>query len=992
MTLEKRGPVMCAMALAGLLLSSPLHAQETGAVSGTVVESATQQPVTDAQVFVEGTDIGTLTDDAGQYTIREVPAGSRTIVVQHIGHARATTNVQVQAGQSVTADFQLTTDAVQMEELVVTGAGVTQQKKQLGQTVGTINTDDFANAPASNVQDILDGRVAGLIANSMGETGSSASIRLRGTVSISQRNTPLLYVDGVRVPNQRGQFESIVTSTLNDIQPENIERIEVLKGAAAATLYGTEASAGVIQIYTKRGANTEPRWNLKIGQQLIQMPGAGQIPADRIPDNVVYNPETGGLESIEPERFFLRTGHRQDYNLSVRGGSSAMSYFGSAWYTDEKAPMPTNSLRNSGTRLGLDFSLTDKLRSQTSLSYIDNKIRAPSPSWGLMGEATLASPLVAEAQPEQRPYGGLFFSVPGALAFRNTQERDRILTDVQLTYDWTADLTSRATFGYNASAQKEVRFTEQGASLAAPSGLREIRERDGNVITVYFSTAWQTEITENLSSSFTVGAQGFWEESQEHNVLVQDFPAPGLKTLRGASSVSQVDEFALEEINAGIFGQEQIGLNDRLFLTLGLRLDGSSAFGEAFGVQPYPKAGLSWVVSEEPFWESETLNHLRLRAAYGTSGLQPGAFDALRTWRAVSGISNSPGVRPQSIGNVDLKPERSIERELGAELGFFEDRASLDLTYYWQTTSDAILERRLPASEGFLEPQFVNIGELASNGLEAGLNAQVIQSPSFQLTMGGSFAWKNSEVTDLADVAQFKVSDNTNRWNYVKEGFEPGAVIGPIPDPQNPWELAVPVEEFDDLTQVASNTLKNAAGGDSLVFIGNQLPTQSASLSTTIDLPRDNLTFRMMWKGEAGFVMFDQTNHIRANTGITPRVARWTQELQDPSTSTARRREIADAWGQIHPNIQTTWVQDADYLKLQELSMTWTVPSSLSNKLSLSETSITLAGRSLLLFTKYGGMADPGTTTAGESDLIQNVDYYSAPVPPRLGLTIRTGF
>jgi hypothetical protein len=431
-----------------------------------------------------------------------------------------------------------------------------------------------------------------------------------------------------------------------------------------------------------------------------------------------------------------------------------------------------------------------------------------------------------------------------------------------------------------------------------------------------------------------------------------------------------------------------------MFFTIGTRLDQSSAFGDAFNVEAYPKAGFSWVVSEEPFWGSSWLDHLRLRAAWGTSGLQPGAYDALRTWRAVTGGENQAGVRPQSVGNENLKPERSTEREIGAELGMFGDRLTLDVTGYYQTTQDAILQRRLPASTGFLSPQFVNIGELTSRGLESTVTAQIVQGSDLQFSINGTFSLRSSEVSDLADVAEYRVSYNANRWNWVKEGYEPAAVIGPTIDPNDPYTLGVPIEEFDDLTQLSPNTLKTAAGSDSMVFHGHNLPTKTITLSPTLDLPDDNLTIRMMWKAETGFVMFDQTNQIRANTGITPRVAGWTQELKNPNTSTERRRQIADAWANIHPNIQTLWVQDADYLKLQELSVAWGLPSGFLDATGLDTGRLTFSGRHLLLFTKYGGMTDPGTTNtrAQAADLIQNVDYYSAPIPPRVGVELNLGF
>lgn len=364
-----------AHAVATLLLlgasALPLAAQQTGTIAGQVLASNTQRPLAGAQVSILGTGLGGLTNDVGRYVLANVPAGEVTVQVQMIGYAQAERVITVESGQSVAVDFELDTNVLALEQLVVTGAGVVTEKKRLGQTVASVDAEAFGDAPVNNITNVLQGRIPGLVASPLGETGAGAPIRIRGSVSLTQRNGPLIYVDGVRIGNEREGFASITTSRLDDLNPDNIARIEVLKGAAAATLYGTEGSAGVIQIFTKRGMAGEPQWDFEVTQQFAR------TDASRIPANVVYDSESDALLSNAPAEDFLRTGHRQQYNLSVRGGSDGATYFASGWFEDEQGTFPSNGLENWGLRANLTFNPLAGLDTRVSFSKINNVIQAP---------------------------------------------------------------------------------------------------------------------------------------------------------------------------------------------------------------------------------------------------------------------------------------------------------------------------------------------------------------------------------------------------------------------------------------------------------------------------------------------------------------------------------------------------------------------------------------------------------------------------------------
>ena len=298
------GMAFAAFAAIALLSSpAPLSAQ-TGTIVGTVTEASSERPLESVQVFIEGTGIGTLTNASGRFLLVNVPVGEHTVTAELVGYRSASQTVTVSAGESAVANLALTQQAIALDQIVVTGAGVATEKKRLGNTISTISTETLDNAPISNFSDLIQGREPGVVGlPASGTTGEGSQIRIRGSASLSQSNEPIVYVDGVRVDNGGGfgtGDQNPVSaggqgqpSRLDDIPPDAIERVEVLKGAAAATLYGTEASNGVIQIFTKRGRQGEPRWTFQTDQAFIQTPTGKMTPHADFPGR--WDPETGSV-------------------------------------------------------------------------------------------------------------------------------------------------------------------------------------------------------------------------------------------------------------------------------------------------------------------------------------------------------------------------------------------------------------------------------------------------------------------------------------------------------------------------------------------------------------------------------------------------------------------------------------------------------------------------------------------------------------------------
>ena len=956
---------------------------QVGQLSGVV--SSDNEGLAGANVILEGTPYGTAANVAGEYYIGNIPAGDYTVSVTYVGYANESQEVTINAGEESQVNFSLRTSAINFEQVVVTGTGAPAKRKALGQTINTISSEDLNSGSVQTVTDALQGRVPGLVGANMGGQGGAARIRLRGTVSLTQRNQPLIYIDGVRIDNSMTDNASISTSRLNDIDPNNIDRIEVIKGAAAATLFGTEASSGVIQIFTKRGIVSEPVYTFRTSQKIAKIDAK-----NRVDDNFGYDSDTRTIMTNNPAEAYMRNSHQQDYSFSVRGGTPGTKYYASASWAKHPGSQPKNSVDKWSLRTALDFQNTEKLTTSIDISMTDNTMMAPMPWWGFWAEIMLCDPSNVS---ELRPYGGQDYTVDGALTWNSEEMTDNRLISAKLDYKWTDNIRSSLQLGLNDVLIRTTRFVPKGgANPASPSkGARDRWHREKDIVTLDFKTNINHNISDRLVSSTVIGAQSFNEVTNQQQVSVNNFPSAALSTLRGGSSVSNVDEYEETVINAGVFIQEQLALDDRLFLTLGMRMDGNSAFGEDFGFESYPKAGLSWVISEEPFWNFGAINQMRIRAAFGTSGLQPGAFDAQRTWQPSSGIENNQAVLPLNLGNKDLKPERSQEIEFGAEFTAFNDLLGVEVVYYNQTTTDALLPVSLSPSLGFLQSQLTNIGGMESKGLELSGNWTVFKKDALSVKLEGSYSNVDQTVTDMGGVPPFRI-EGRRRWSQIKEGYQPGAIIAPVHDPSNPWSTSVPIDQVTHRSQIYPNFKKDANGDDALEYIGNSSPTYTFTFGSTAKLS-NALSVRALFRGEGNFLISRESELIRQNLGYNKVAADLAYAL-DPANNVAleERKTHIEAYGMRHPNVFSDWMEPGDYTKFQELSLMWQVPGDVASRFGVTAATVSFNARNLHIFTDFGGYIDPGGGRGSRSEFLQNIDYMSGPSPIFYGVTINTTF
>jgi len=974
------GAVLLAIALA----IGPVSAQ-TGTIAGMVTAETTGQSLSNVQVFITDLNIGSLTQGSGRYLLINVPVGTYTLGASLIGYGSQSVQVTVGAEQVVELNFELSSVALNLDEIVVTGTGAPTQRRRLGQTVVSVTSDDITAAPITSLADALVGRLPGARGlMSAGQTGAGSMIILRGSASISQRQSPLIYVDGVRIDNRSEDAQSVTTDRLMDINPQDIERVEVIKGAAAATLYGTEASSGVIQIFTKRGLTGAPRYSFSTDLQTLEFPR-------RFEDNCAYVTTENRVTCNYPYDNYEVFGYHQNYNLSVQGGTPAVGYYVSGRMMEEVNPSPNNELSNKSIRASFDFNNSERLSSSVDLSIVRRSLQTASPGWGdVFGNLMLGNPL--RATPDNPD--GAYSSTTGSLVTENFQESQNFLANAKIAYKWTDNIQSTVRFGYNFIDSRLSGFYPQGVVPSSVTGNRAVTDRRFATTTLDVTTNWEQPLTDRLLANITFGAQSFRETVASDRASVREFASPTLKTLSGGQSITGVSEGYQEVINAGLFFQAQVGLDDRLFVTGGIRLDGNSAFGSEFGLQAYPKAGLSLVVSDYDFWNVPFMDELRLRGAIGMSGLQPGAFDAQRTWNPQ--INASGGyLTPANLGNADLKPERSTEYEFALETGMFGGRFGLEAVYFNQTTNDALLPIRPSPGSGFTSSQLQNLGQLKSWGIEISTQTRLIQSPGFSLDLTVSPSYLKQWVSDMGDVDDFRLGSR-RRWQSLYEGMWPGIWIAPIANPAQPYNTSVPVDQITSINQISSNTLKNSAGSDSLVVIGRPQPNQTIDFGAVLRI--GNLTVRNIFEGARGFVQSNETLHLRMALKSNRLMADVQKAVADPTTDAALKAALVDEYGRKHNGIISNTIFDGDYLRWAEATVAYQLPDSWASSFGSSSTTVSLGVKNVMVFSDYfsdwkQGWIDPGTRgLEANNAFLQNVDYLKTPSPRRFVLSIRTQF
>lgn len=911
------------VAVAAALAAAPIAAQ-TGTVTGTITDASNGAGIQSVQVFLVDTGLGTLTNASGRFLILNVPAGSYTLRAERLGFATQEMQVSVSAGGTVAQNFQLEAEALGLDEIVVTGTAGAARRREIGNTIASVSVADIQEPPA-NVDALLQGRVAGMtVFNASGNAGSGARIRLRGNVSVAQSNQPLIYVDGVRIRSTAfdknvpptgypGRSGNDVASPLNSINPADIDRIEVIKGAAATTLYGTEAAAGVIQIFTKRGHTGAPQWVASIEQGVSSMQPFGVD--NSIRDDVSAAGGTPEYMFIDP---WLRNAWQQRYSLSVSGGGDDLQYFVSGALEDDEGVLPNDAEQKATIRGNFTFSPADNLQMQWNTSFMNDAFTNTAAGNNAHGLTLNVFRRTANYFGNEEKS-----NLDQLLNQTISTQIDQLITGGTVTYTPFANFTNRLNIGYDL-AQQNNRNLRPFGFIRAPDGILSDGRSEFETLTFDYVGTLTFGLGESINSSLSFGGQSITEEIQRTTAYAEDFPGPGDPTVTTGGTRLGFEQ-RQKVVNAGFFVQDVLDFNNKYFLTLGFRVDGNSAFGEDFGLQFYPKVSGSWVVSDEGFWGDS--GQLKLRAAWGESGRAPGAFDAVQTYTGV-GWGNSPAFYPGVLGNPDLGPERTSELEFGFDGSFFDDRVQVDFTYYDQKTTDALFAVRQPASIGFSASQLENVGEIGNKGIEITLNTAVLEGDSWAWDLGGSFSTNNSEVGLPAEVPEFSTGGG-----WIIDGQPAPVMYGECVT--NPDAIAEPI--IDDEC-----------------VIGPNAPTRIVGLNSTLSLPGG---LRLSARGE-----YQGGHFVRA--GVAQNAVRrsvvWAGcnevyniagEAPLRATSPGRDQLTALQRAKCDPGLTDTdyWTEKADFFKIRDVTLQAPLPESWVP--GASGATLTVSGRNIFRWT-----------------------------------------
>jgi len=995
-----------------LFIAAPLQAQDTGRITGTIVADGTNRPLSGAQVFLEGTRVGALANAAGRFLLLNVPAGTHTIRVDLIGFTQESQSVTVAAGGSATADFVLTETAISLDEIVVTGTAAEVRAKEIANSLDAVTSRDIEVQPVTSTENILGGRVPGVtVMGGGGQPGAGSTIKVRGTNTVSSTTEPLIYVDGIRIhnlPRAAGGGARVGISPLQSINPKDIERIEVVKGASATTLYGTEASGGVIQIFTKRGVSGEPIWNAEVGLGLSAMGHIG--PADD-PQEIYMNcgdvDQLYGLdvfnsdETQRANKIFIQDptcpsdgswdegGNEQRYNMSVRGGLGDITYFVSGNYNDAKGTLPTQGAKDGGVRANIDFSPIQDLRFALNTAY--SRMEAQFVPDGNNANGTLLN--VGRAHNNYLKGGkgdecaAIVASgktcVTNGYIFEDKDQSTRVdnfTLGFSTFYNPTESLSNRLAIGFDYN-DFAFRSSRSFGNLSSPDGFLTDQQSNHTKLSVDYTGSLRNnfDFMGGVQSTLSWGGQLFRDRDRQTNIAVESFAGPGFPTIATGSTLTGRTDDQFTITSAGAFLQEVLGFKDRLFITAGLRVDGNSAFGDDYGLQYYPKVSASYVISDHDAWPSDWFETLKLRSALGQSGKAPRPFAKLRTWSPVAGFT-APGFTPGEIGNSDVGPERTNELEMGFDASLFQGRVGLELTYFQATTTDALVPVTYPPSQGFLNTREENIGEVYNSGIEIQASLGVLRSDNIDWRLRGNISLLDSEVKALGGEEIF--ADNKAEF---REGFPAPGYFG---------RKVMNAGEIGQAPEVETNQ-----------FLGPVFPTELIGMGTTITL-FNRVTLDALAEYQGGHFLPNYTGYQNERRGAW-RPCFGIQEKIIEAEHGGNPNALADVDPLDRAKCGITgsglspdsdfWVEAADFVKLRQVALTWEIPENLIN--FADRASVTVAGRNLWISTDYNG-SDPEVedfrdrdegTYDGNGDYGRR-DYYTLPAPRSFLLSFRVTF
>lgn len=957
-----------------LLLPILVNAQDMRyTISGTVVEAQSGEPLAGANIRFQNLVIGTSSNTDGTFEFSaSLRPGTYTLRISFLGFRQIRRSIELGDDNSIDLGIiEMEADIIGSEEVVITGASALTSKKQLGNSISTINADELESTGATQIDQALAGKISGaLIQQNSGNPAGGISVRLRGTGTFLGQASPLYIVDGVIVNNDSPELIDIggtSTNRLVDLNPEDIERIEVVKGAAAAALYGSRANNGVVQIFTKKGTSGEPKitYSSKVNVDNVRK---------TLDVNMAMNDQGQFLDNsgnvLDGQRydfqdFIFRTAVGTDQYLSISGGSGDTRYFMSGSYKSNEGIVKASNFKRATTRLNLDQVLNNWANISVNINY-SNSRSDEVPNGGLnssYGALTgfIFGPNTVDPRPD--PESGEF---PNNTILANplevinrydfNQEVNRVLGSAVLTLTPVDGLSIDHTLGIDSYSQVATAFIPSGTSAPGlTSGFGRRSEREFFQINNDLNIRYQRSLTSNIESTSLLGGTIQYENSETIGIQAEEFTL-GSQVVTGGADFDQPGEFRSEVVIYGVFAQQTFGYDQKFFLTGAGRFDASSVFGEEERWQFFPKVSGSYVISEEDFWQDSNLidifSSFKFRASLGVSGGQTaiGAFDRFNTFSPSSVNGRSALLPSTQRGALDVKPERQRELELGFDASLFSDRLAVEFTWYDQQTEDLLLFRTTAPSTGF-QSQLGNFGELDNTGIEILLKGVPVNNDRVQWVSTLTFAANENEISGIEGGTLI-----------IPESF--GQVAAINGEPLGVFYSDAFERDANGDIVIDQNGLPVEAAGDQI--IGDPNPDWTGSFINQVSLGR-SWNFRAQLDVVYGNDVFNFTERL-GSLSVFGTMETYERELEG---------ELPPGYNARVFGIFENWIEDGTYIKLRELSASYTIFPDL---LGLRSLRFSAVGRNLFSIDSYNGY-DPETNVAGQRTAVRGFDFVQVPIP-----------
>ena len=991
-------------------------------ISGRVTTDGTQG-APNISVQVQNTNFGTTTDEQGAYSLPvTLRAGTYQVVFSGVGFRSSSQPVQIGSAATYTVNAQLAEDALKMDEVVVIGSSLRQSRKQLGNTINTVSGNQLANSGSGNLTASLQGKVPGAqIMQTSGDPSGGISIRMRGTSTIYGSSEPLYVIDGVIVSNATtnvtnlnvpaGQTAALGTNRLADINPNDIEKIDIIPGASASAIYGSRASNGVVLITTKSGRSGQLKidfstsismnelrkrvyistYGKQFGYAALRLGNISNAggPPTYTGATITYNRPDGqsrilATDMVDVTRYdyqdqIFQKGLGTDNFISLSGGSEKTRYYFSGGYYKNEGIIRNTDFRRFNFKTRLEHNFNRFISLSTGITYA-NSFSNEKPNgnvfWSPINSINITNNLY---NAEERDVSGNLKGVEPTRVnplsviedMSLTQQVNRTISDLQLKIRPVNGLSIDYILGLDNFSQEGRNLIERYPYISAQEGVGYVSSALVNTALVNndFNVSYQTKFRDFSSLSVA----GFNHQYQKVTGLFnegRDLLA-GITTINGAAT--KLDPRYSDDRRQiyGAFAQQTFGYKNIAFITAAGRIDGSTSFPKDTRTYFYPKLSGSLSLSDMGFWQggiTKIINSARLRASWGIAGNLSGigSYDRFTDYFA----SNLNGFATYNLntrlGNPIVEPERSSEFEYGADLSFFNNKLGIVFTKYKKNITDnsLLVERAIAPSQGG-SSRTENVGDLTNEGWELGITASPVIGKKFSWNLFGSVNRNENLVTASSQVTPVPLANNGGSPSVILAGYPVGAFYGNYFLRGEDGKMSVDAEGRPIAAVNAQKALL-------LKVLGDPNPNWVVSLNNTFTF--NNLSLGILFDGALGQQIFNADRRTRQGVGI------------GDYSEKELKGELPRGYIFAIYNTEEWRVEDGSYVKLREVSLSYRFPG--IGRL-FKASSISLIGRNLLSFDNYDGY-DPETNAGGTSSVLRGIDFGNVPIPRTYQLTFRT--